>query len=312
VTVGRPSVDDVFVRLAERIGGDGYPPGSRLPSCRELAESLESNPSTVNRALHRLSEVGLVRTEPRRGTFVTVRAVPKRISDDDLVEALAGLVRWGRAGGIPMERMDRLFRQVVEGGSGSPRVGFVECNRVDAEALGVAVTDATGIAVEPLTIDDLGNGWTRRFDVLATPLFHMADVSGRIGGLDRVIDLVFLPASAPLRRLAEVDPSVVVSVASPTRRGLEVTVALVRQHFPGEVRPILVGDDGLLPDGPVDVLVFNNASRLRPDVLEQVPRPILLGWELDAGSAGSFPARVDAIVGASGSGQEVPVSGVSG
>ena len=293
--MGRPTVDDVFVTLAERIGGDAFPPGSRLPSCRALADGLGSNPSTVNRALHRLAQVGLVRTEPRRGTFVTARAVPARISDDEMVEAMAGLVRWGRAGGIAVDRIHRLFREVVDRGSGSPEVGFVECNEVDAGALGSAITNATGVIVHPVVLDDLENGWRDRFDVLATPLFHLADVKARVGALDRVVELVFLPAAGPLRQLADLESTAVVTVASPTRRGLEVIAALVNQYFPGEVRRALVGEDGVLPVQDIEVLVFNNAARLGPEALTGVRRPIRLEWELDAGSAATFPARVEAV-----------------
>ena len=87
----------------------------------------------------------------------------------------------------------------------------------------------------------------------------------------------------------------VVTVASPTRRGLEVIAALVSQYFPGEVRHALVGGDGALPDEDIEILVFNNAARLGPEALVRVRQPIRLDWELDAGSAATFPARVESV-----------------
>jgi DNA-binding transcriptional regulator YhcF (GntR family) len=294
--VASPSVDDVVYTLAERIGGQS--PGSRLPSCRRLAEDLGSNPSTVNRALHRLALGGLVRSEPRRGTFVTARAVPARVSDVEVVDALVALVRWGRAGGVPVERIDRLFREVVQGGAGAVRVGFVECNTVDATDLAAAVTNATGVTLKPVLLDDMddGEGWPDAFDVLASPLYHLADIKAKTGSLDRVVEVVVLPSTATMRRLATVEPSAVVTVVSPTDRGLVLMTAIARQHFAGEVRPMLVPGDGTLPDpSDIDVLLYNAATRLTPEAVSGVPSSFRLEWELDASSAASFPARVEAV-----------------
>lgn len=290
-----PSVDDVVVTLAERIGGQS--PGSRLPSCRRLAEDLGSNPSTVNRALHRLALGGLVRSEPRRGTFVTAHAVPGRVSDIELVDALVALVRWGRAGGVPVDRIDRLFREVLQG-AGAVRVGFVECNTVDATDLAAALTNATGVTLKPVLLDDLDDGerWPAVFDVLASPLYHLADIKAKTGSLDRVVEVVVLPSTATMRRLATVEPSAVVTVVSPTERGLVLMTAIARQHFAGEVRPMLVPGDGTLPDqSDIDVLLYNAGTRLTPEAVSGVPSSFRLEWELDASSVASFPARVEAV-----------------
>ncbi len=49
------------------------PPGSRLPSVRELVASHRASPVTVQRALTRLAAAGLVEPRPGRGTFVAAR-----------------------------------------------------------------------------------------------------------------------------------------------------------------------------------------------------------------------------------------------
>src|SRR3954468_17782162 len=46
------------------------PPGSRLPSVRELTEQHAASPVTVQRALSQLSREGRVLTRPGDGTFV--------------------------------------------------------------------------------------------------------------------------------------------------------------------------------------------------------------------------------------------------
>ncbi|WP_272472989.1 PLP-dependent aminotransferase family protein [Baekduia alba] len=58
------------VRTAAR----ALPPGSRLPSVRELMARHRASPVTVQRALSRLAGEGLVVPRPGRGTFVAERA----------------------------------------------------------------------------------------------------------------------------------------------------------------------------------------------------------------------------------------------
>src|SRR3954469_4426095 len=60
------------VRTAAR----ALPPGSRLPSVRELMARHRASPVTVQRALARLAGEGLVVPRPGRGTFVAERAAP--------------------------------------------------------------------------------------------------------------------------------------------------------------------------------------------------------------------------------------------
>src|SRR5271156_5240021 len=56
--------------LRQEIGGDGYPPGARLPTEAELSARFAVNRHTVRRALEELSRGGLIRVEQGRGSFV--------------------------------------------------------------------------------------------------------------------------------------------------------------------------------------------------------------------------------------------------
>src|ERR1700712_5269302 len=58
------------VRAAAR----ALPPGSRLPSVRELMARHRASPVTVQRALSQLAGEGLVVPRPGRGTFVAERS----------------------------------------------------------------------------------------------------------------------------------------------------------------------------------------------------------------------------------------------
>lgn len=62
--------DTVYRKLLKRILDKTYPPGSRFPSERELADALGVSRVTVREAVRRLAELGLVNKIPSSGTYV--------------------------------------------------------------------------------------------------------------------------------------------------------------------------------------------------------------------------------------------------
>jgi hypothetical protein len=177
-------------------------------------------------------------------------------------------------------------------------VAFVECNKADLEHMAAMVENATGISVERILLDDVGG--TRldtRYDIVAAPLFHLADVAEHVSGLDAVVEINFVAAPAVLRRFATLDADQRVVVAAPTRRGLDRMTALVRQYYPEEVEQFLIGVDP--PEGltGADVIVRSNAGLLPPDVVECGAEEITIEWELDPGFVSSFRARVGEVLG---------------
>jgi GntR family transcriptional regulator len=56
--------------IRERIDSGEWPPGTLIPSERELSSTFELSRTTTRRALERLVRDGVLRKEPRRGTFV--------------------------------------------------------------------------------------------------------------------------------------------------------------------------------------------------------------------------------------------------
>ncbi|HAJ73895.1 MAG TPA: hypothetical protein DCM49_03755 [Lachnospiraceae bacterium] len=67
----------IYLQIAEiirlRIPRGEYPPGTRIPSVRELSQEAAVNPNTMQRALALLKEEGLLVT--RRTTGRTVRNI---------------------------------------------------------------------------------------------------------------------------------------------------------------------------------------------------------------------------------------------
>lgn len=157
------------------------------------------------------------------------------------------------------------------------------------------VENTTGVALRPLLFDDLTPGWDDEIDVVATPVFHLADFAELSYDLDRVVELNFIPPRSVLRQLAMIPPSAIAAVAAPTRRGVERMRAMVSQYYAG---PILTPDPGNdAPFDGIDVLVHPGAITIDPETLAGVRREIVIDWELDPGSAATFAGRVAATMG---------------
>lgn len=67
----RPIYTQLVEQIAMMIFSDIYPPGSRLPPVREMAQEAAVNPNTMQRALAKLEEDGLIVTHRTSGRSVT-------------------------------------------------------------------------------------------------------------------------------------------------------------------------------------------------------------------------------------------------
>src|SRR5947199_8349543 len=74
------------------------PPGSRLPSVRELMARHRASPVTVQRAIARLAQEGLVVPRPGRGTYVAERAAAAEPPDLSWQAVALGTPRGDGAG----------------------------------------------------------------------------------------------------------------------------------------------------------------------------------------------------------------------
>ncbi len=65
----------IYLQIIEQIQtgilSDQFPPGSQLPSVRDLAVDAEVNPNTMQKALAKLEDSALIHSERTSGRFVT-------------------------------------------------------------------------------------------------------------------------------------------------------------------------------------------------------------------------------------------------
>lgn len=115
-------------QIAYGVTSGDFPPGSRLPSVRELAGELGVSPVTVSAVYGRLRAAGLIDSAPGRGTFVRSVVPAGAVAPDDPTDAALrrALRRAERAGVGRAELIERLQRLVASGHRGPPlRAAFV-------------------------------------------------------------------------------------------------------------------------------------------------------------------------------------------
>lgn len=100
ITVDPTSASPLFRQIADGVRSEVLTgvvgPGSRLPSAKELAESLDLNLHTVLKAYQLLRDEGLVDLRRGRGAVVTAQASEL----DEVAELVPQLVARAKAAGI--------------------------------------------------------------------------------------------------------------------------------------------------------------------------------------------------------------------
>lgn len=74
VPVYRQLIDQVLLGVASGV----LPPGTQLPTVRQMAVDLSINPNTVVRAYRELELRGILTTQQGTGTFISAKEVPQQ------------------------------------------------------------------------------------------------------------------------------------------------------------------------------------------------------------------------------------------
>lgn len=108
---------DVYLEIAQRY--ENYirlgvlQDGDKLPSVRTAAQELGVNPNTVQKAYCRLEELGLIRSLPKKGAFVTFAlSAPQDASErhTEIRRTLQAL----KDAGIGQTEMIEILKEVYE------------------------------------------------------------------------------------------------------------------------------------------------------------------------------------------------------
>ena len=104
----QPIYTQLVARLQQQIVSGVYPPGSKLPSVRELAADAGANPNTVPRAFAELERAGLIYTQRTSGRFVTedpaaIDTARKALAEEKIDVYLGGMRSLGYTAGEAVE-----------------------------------------------------------------------------------------------------------------------------------------------------------------------------------------------------------------
>ena len=110
----RPIYEQIQTELRRLMLTGVLPPGSRLPSVRELAGQLAINPNTIQRAYNELEQEGYIYSVAGKGSFVSGTADADAARRENLKEDLRKLLGELRYLGVTHEDAVKLIKEVYE------------------------------------------------------------------------------------------------------------------------------------------------------------------------------------------------------
>ena len=108
----RPIYAQLVEQITFAIVSSQFPPGSKLPSVRDLAQEAAVNPNTMQKALSELERNGLVYAQRTAGRFVTedtemIQQVKKKLA----IEQIERFLEQMRGIGISKEELIVIIRE---------------------------------------------------------------------------------------------------------------------------------------------------------------------------------------------------------
>jgi GntR family transcriptional regulator len=282
---------DIQQALKERILRAIYPRGGALPSVRALAAEFGASPSTVGRAIQELDRQGWLLVASRRRAVVRKRLPGGSAKHDVQAELRRLAVHW-RLGGERRDSFEELVGRVLrEVYQPEPRTLFLECNPIDLQLMVQQVQAVTRVKVEPLLIEEArADRGLLDAAALLTPYFHLAEVRELAPGRAEVVPLNFVASQETMRALLDLAADTRVGVVAVNERSRLRLEAIVHQYSPlVAVRSVLVGHTHGVEQliAASDVVVATHAVRLPEELLERIPRLVLVSFVLEADGLGS-------------------------
>lgn len=110
----RPIYEQVTDKFQILILNGVLPPGSQMPSVRQLATELSVNPNTIQRAYMELEKMGLICPVKGRGNFVADSSQVQKINRESYRKEFTALIQKGRNTGFNREELEKMFAEIFE------------------------------------------------------------------------------------------------------------------------------------------------------------------------------------------------------
>jgi DNA-binding transcriptional regulator YhcF (GntR family) len=244
----RVTAKEVERAILVRIATGKYLADSRLPTCEGLGVELSANKNTVNKAYRSLRDRGYLQTLVGRGTFV-VRRPPKQDEgrlQQDLSHLLGLVVQEAKMSGISRIALGELLAVTIDHyyDGGRPRVGFIECNHMEAIGLSRDLQIALSHSVQPLLVDQVladPDGAMRDFDILALNVNHLSEIESALsrqppgGGHAEIVSLMLAPDPVAVTQIARFSAGSRVAIVCDIQGTLTTLLAIATTVNPGIV-----------------------------------------------------------------------------
>lgn len=103
---GRPMYLQIIEQVRRRIASGDWPPGTEMPSIRQLAVALRVSVITVKRAYRELEQQGAIETRHGKGSIVAPRAeAGAQLMEQDLQRLLDQILELGSVLGYSAEEI---------------------------------------------------------------------------------------------------------------------------------------------------------------------------------------------------------------
>ncbi|HET9016644.1 MAG TPA: GntR family transcriptional regulator [Thermomicrobiaceae bacterium] len=272
--------------VIDRLATGVYPVGGKLPTARELAAELGVHRNTVAKAYRLLVDLGLVATNPGRGTYVTGQPTldGNRTLLTPIRSAVGDLVRLARQLGLDEDGLRAMVDEQIMAvyAPAGRRGAFVECNRPEVDGHIVEVEALTGIRLSPLLLDhalDDVAATAARFDALFTTLFHIEELTEAIAAIRPDLPVVALyaaPDEQALEQIARIKPGARVAVIANNPESAHRFASLVRTYAEVAVETTSAPDDHAIRElaGRCDVVVSSHSREAQVRALG-LPRPVV-------------------------------------
>jgi len=270
------AVGDIVSYVLDRLASGLYPPGSRLPTSRELADELGVHRNTAAKAYKSLSELGLITTAPGRGTFAATRvaAENRRLHAQQISDRLADAILRARRGNVAEPDLRRMLDEHIATIYHAPRRGaFVECNTEDLRVAVGEIEQQSDVRLAPILLDALAAdapGVAASYDVIFTSLFHLLEVRELLAVSAphrRVVGIHTQPDERALAEIAQVEPNARVGIVVSNADGARRFVAQIGSFTRAATRVLIRPTDEAVVElaREVDLLVTSRsrASQIR-------------------------------------------------
>lgn len=107
----RPIYEQVVEKFRVLIINGVLPPGSQMPSVRQLAMELSVNPNTIQRAYMELEQQGFIYPVKGRGNFIADISAISKASKEQYESDFRALIHKGRTIGFTEEELSFIVKE---------------------------------------------------------------------------------------------------------------------------------------------------------------------------------------------------------